>query len=107
VHVLAPAAELAANPLAGGVAVMTLEEALAAGEGWADGGCMTEFTAAGAEDQMHNVSDCYFVVIFMHPACVEMKLMSWVIRCCVDVHVDIQKTTGPKLSHPVRPCPAF
>jgi (E)-4-hydroxy-3-methylbut-2-enyl-diphosphate synthase len=38
VHVLAPAAELAANPLAGAVAVMTLEEALAAGEGgWADG----------------------------------------------------------------------
>lgn len=32
VHVLAPAAELAAKPLAGGVAVMTLAEALAAGE---------------------------------------------------------------------------
>jgi (E)-4-hydroxy-3-methylbut-2-enyl-diphosphate synthase len=31
VHVLAPAAELAAKPLAGGVAVMTLAEALAAG----------------------------------------------------------------------------
>ncbi len=32
VHVLAPAAELAARPLPGAVAVMTLAEALAAGK---------------------------------------------------------------------------
>lgn len=36
-HVLAPAAELAAKPLPGGVAVMNLAEALAAG-GWLPGG---------------------------------------------------------------------
>jgi hypothetical protein len=48
VHVLAPAAELAAKPLPGGVAVMTLAEALAAGTT-----ICCEFNSPAAQTWLH------------------------------------------------------
>jgi (E)-4-hydroxy-3-methylbut-2-enyl-diphosphate synthase len=68
VHVLAPAAELAAKPLAGGVAVMTLTEALAAGGKAPAGAARVALTLDGSEseEQLAQVNSVDAVVALLN-----------------------------------------